>query len=235
MSFSGPNTLSCFSAWLDGIIDSMDMSLSKLREIVKDREAGHAAVHGVAKSWNQLWDRTAPTTQLSFHHASLAWLALWESHLLLLLKDLSSFWWLNDFGILDFLPHHLWTYSTGASFLLNLHTIEILKFHLHSHIVFLGDSFRPRVKIFISYRWLQNLFYLVSLGPSLGQPVYVSKALIYSLINYSLRTCPVPSLYWTPRPSVTQGNYVVMSSYSSYEPCPQGERRQEIPKGCHKT
>ena len=42
--------------WLDGITDSMDMGLSKFREIVEDSKARHAAVYGVAKSWTQLSD-----------------------------------------------------------------------------------------------------------------------------------------------------------------------------------
>ena len=49
---------------LDGIADSIDVSLGRLQEMVRDREAWHAAVHGVTKSWTRLSDSTTTTTTL---------------------------------------------------------------------------------------------------------------------------------------------------------------------------
>ena len=67
--------------WLDGITDSMDMSLSKLQEMVKDREAWCAAVHGVAKSWTRLNNNNRITSPDSGEDEP-DWLALCTSSMI---------------------------------------------------------------------------------------------------------------------------------------------------------
>ena len=74
--------------WLDGITDSVDMSLSRLWEVLKDRGAGRAAAHGVTKSWTWLSDRT--TTMLCWEFISCVYASLPE-------KLLQGLWWKLNF------------------------------------------------------------------------------------------------------------------------------------------
>ena len=69
--------------WLDGITDSMDMSLSKLWELVMDREAWRAVIHGVTENWTQLSDFTftihlnALEKEMATHSSTLGWKIPW--------------------------------------------------------------------------------------------------------------------------------------------------------------
>ena len=69
--------------WLDGITDSMDVSLSELWELVMDRKAWRAAIHGVAKSWTRLTDFIftfhfhALEKEMATHSSTLAWRIPW--------------------------------------------------------------------------------------------------------------------------------------------------------------
>ena len=84
--------------WLVGITDSMDMSLSKLGELVVDREAWRAAVHGVTKSWTRLSNRTELNTQQ-------------EHEQLMLLACSFCFPYISDTTETNFLEIQVWCHS----------------------------------------------------------------------------------------------------------------------------
>ena len=147
--------------WLDGITDSVDMSLSKFREIMKGREDCCAAVHEIAKSWIPLSDSTA-TTGTSRHHRSCT-IALEGDHLLLWKRKLPSLGaprGLNVCGFTERIVSFLGCFS-------NLYTLFFkLTFYWHTVDLQCGISFcctTKRISCTYTHTFLDSvLMYVIS-------------------------------------------------------------------------
>ena len=121
--------------WVDGITDSMDMSFSKFQEMVKDREAWSAAVHGVTKSWTQLSNWT--TTLTSFKYGGVVFI-LWPN------------WNLSGESSLILFPHSLSLPSSQHHILKILIPMGFLCPYLSLHLCSCQSSSNVLYTIFVN-------------------------------------------------------------------------------------